>query len=44
MWYFWDRTYDLELDFLTIEVDGTDHKVNTYRPGIAFRVGILGEP
>lgn len=37
-------TYDLELDCLSVDVNGTDLKVDSYRAEVALRVGVLGEP
>lgn len=36
--------YDLEFDCLSVKVDGTDFKIDTYCAEITFRVGILSEP
>jgi hypothetical protein len=36
--------YDLELDCLAVNVDGTNLKVDSYRAEITLRVGVFGEP
>lgn len=36
--------YDLELDRLAVDVDGTNLKIDAYRAKIALRVGVFGEP
>ena len=34
----------MEFDCFTVDVNGTDLKVDSYRAEVALRVGVLGEP